>query len=226
MTVTLDNTRNTLRLTTQVYEAIKREIVRGGLAPDSQLSEADLSERFGVSRTPVREALIKLAEDEMVKIVPRVGTFVAPISMEFVLEAQFLREHIECALMADVCRHIVPADIDRLAAIVEKQKTLCTDEDKDDFLALDEEFHSALAVISHHPGAWRIIQQSKAHLDRARYLSFQMPLHMGEIAAQHERIVEALKRRDASTAQAAMRIHVREILATLEKIDVTKPPRH
>jgi DNA-binding GntR family transcriptional regulator len=223
MTVTLDNTQKTLRLTTQVYEAIKREIVRGDLAPDSQLSEADLSDRFGISRTPVREALIRLAEDEMVKIVPRVGTFVAPISIEFVLEAQFLREHIECALMADVCRHITPQDVTRLSAIVERQKKLSRDVDKDGFLALDEEFHSTLAAISRHPGAWRIIQQSKAHLDRARYLSFQMPLHMGEIAAQHERIVDALRRRDASTARAAMRIHVREILATIEKIDLTRP---
>jgi DNA-binding GntR family transcriptional regulator len=223
MTMTLDSTQKTLRLTTQVYEAIKREIIRGGLAPDSQLSEADLSDRFGVSRTPVREALIRLAEDEMVKIVPRVGTFVAPISIEFVLEAQFLREHIECALMEDVCRHISPEDVARLAAIVDRQRRLTTNVDKDEFLALDEEFHSMLATVSHHPGAWRIIQQSKAHLDRARYLSLKMPLHMGEIVAQHDRIVDAVRRRDASTAEAAMRIHVREILATLEKIDLTLP---
>jgi DNA-binding GntR family transcriptional regulator len=223
--VTLDDTQKTLRLTSQVYEAIRREIVRGDLAPGGRLSEADLSDRFGVSRTPVREALIRLAEDEMVRIVPRVGTFVAPISIESVLEAQFLREHLECAVIADVCRHIRTDDLDRLRVIVERQKKLTKTADKDGFLALDEEFHATLAVVSRHPGAWRIIQQSKAHLDRARYLSFEMPLHMNEIVAQHERIVDALRRRDAATAEATMRIHVREILITLEKIDIARPVR-
>ena len=196
---------SSLRLAVQVFETVKRDIVTGTLAPNAQLSEADLSEHLGVSRTPVREALIKLAEDGLVKIVPQVGTFVAPISVELVKEAQFIREHLECALIVDAARWTGKETLRSLYDNLDKQRQAARNDDWVDFLTLDESLHETLASSSGHPIAWRIIQQSKTHLDRVRLLSFRMPEHMTEIIGQHARIVDAVAHGNGELAQAAMR---------------------
>ncbi len=207
-----------LRLAAQVFETIKEEIISGALAPNAQISEADLSERLGVSRTPVREALIKLAEDGLVKIVPQVGSFVAPISIESVNEAQFIREHLECALIVEATKRIDAPAVRRLRDNLEAQVRAAREEDWERFYVLDEAMHGILAGAAGHPTAWRMIQQSKAHMDRVRHVSFRMPDHMAKLIAQHHAIVAAVTGGDAAVAQETLRDHLREIFATLERL--------
>jgi DNA-binding GntR family transcriptional regulator len=222
MTASTHPKRKPARLAVQVFETLKRDIISGTLIPNSQLSEAELSEHLGVSRTPVREALIKLAEDGLVKIVSHVGTFVAPISVESVREAQFIREHLECALISDACKRMDQSTLTQLREIISRQTDAAATEDWKTFSVLDLNLHETLASIAGHPGAWRVIQQSKVHLDRVRLMSFQMPAHMKQIIGQHVMIVEALARRDEGSARAALRIHLREILITLERLGLEK----
>jgi len=130
---------------------------------------------LGVSRTPVREALIKLADDGLVRIAPQVGTFVAPISLESVKEAQFIREHLECALIIDAGKKMDETTIRRLRENLARQSRAARNDDWVHFMLLDEDLHGTLATAAGHPGAWRIIQQSKVHFDRVRHLSLRMP---------------------------------------------------
>src|SRR6266436_1420473 len=81
----------------QVRALLRRDIIAGRLLPRTMLSEQELSQRFGVSRTPIREALIKLAEENLVEIYPQYGSFVAPIKLQDVFDSQFVRESLECA---------------------------------------------------------------------------------------------------------------------------------
>src|ERR1051325_7597378 len=81
----------------QIRAVLRRDIISGQLAPRTALSEQELAHRFGVSRTPVREAMIKLAEENLVAIYPQYGTFVAPINLREVFDSQFVREALECA---------------------------------------------------------------------------------------------------------------------------------
>jgi DNA-binding GntR family transcriptional regulator len=222
-----------LRLAAQVFETIKRDIISSVLTPNTQLSEADLSKRLGVSRTPVREALIKLSEDGLVKIVPQVGTFVAPISIESVKEAQFIREHLECALIGDAARLMDAETLYYLRENLDRQKRAASvTEDWPAFLALDEAFHQALATVSGHPIAWRVIQQSQIHFYRVRVLSFRLPAQMARVVEQHRKIVEALAVGDGPLAQKALRGHLDEAFATLERLgledsgdDIVPPAR-
>src|SRR6516165_6404833 len=87
--------RNTL--STQVHAVLRAEIIAGRLAPRAMLSEQDIAAGFGVSRTPVCEAMIKLAEEDLVEIFPQYGSFVAPIKLRDVFDSQFVREALECA---------------------------------------------------------------------------------------------------------------------------------
>ena len=222
--ITISPKHRHLRLAVQVFETLKRDIVSGALVPNIQLSESELSERLGVSRTPVREALIKLAEDGLVRIVPQVGTFVSPISLESVREAQFVREHLECALIIDAGKKMDETTIRQLRDNLDRQSRAARNDDWVQFMALDEELHGTLASAAGHPGAWRIIQQSKIQFDRVRHLSHRMPGQMDRLIQQHTTIVDALACGDHDIAQAILRDHLREVFVTLESLGLSEEP--
>src|ERR1700742_1764091 len=118
--------RQSGRLADQVYERLLGDIVRGALPPGTPMAELDLCARLGVSRTPVREALIKLAEADLVRIYPQSGSVVAPISREAFGEAQFIREHLECAIVAEALRFIDATALRELGALIEQQQNATT----------------------------------------------------------------------------------------------------
>ena len=207
--------RRGFRLTAQVFDRLRDEIVRGTLAPNSQLSEQDLCERLGVSRTPVREALIKLAEEELVEIYPQVGTFVAPISLEAVKIGQYVREHLECALAADAARRLDAEGIARIRDSIARQEVARTQEE---FFALDNEFHKLIAELSGQVGVWSVILKIKTQFDRVRYLSVGDPGRVAEILYEHRRIAEELVKGDAAAVQMALRSHLRGVFATVERL--------
>ena len=101
----------------QVYRALRDAIISPELAPGQRLSENELAERLAVSRTPVREALIRLRDERFVQIVPQLGTFVTRISTAAVQDAQFIRESLECAAVRLAATRAEPGDIAALAGV-------------------------------------------------------------------------------------------------------------
>lgn len=197
---------------------LRESIVRGELPPNAPLSEQDLCERLNVSRTPVREALINLAEEELVVIYPQFGTFVAPISLEAVRVGQYVREHLECALVADATKRLDEAGVARIRDVIERQATAAN---LDEFYNLDNEFHALIAELSGHPKVWNVILKAKTQFDRVRYLSVHEPARTEEILAEHRTIADALAARDVGAAQRALRQHLRAVFVTVEKMALT-----
>lgn len=208
--------RNRSRLTNQVFDKIREDIVSGRLAPDTALSEADLCEQLEVSRTPVREALIKLSEEELVVIYPHVGTFVAPISLEAVRVGQYIREHLECALVADAARQIDDAGRERLRENIRDQVAAANN--PDEFYRLDNVFHALIAELSGYAGAWNAILRAKTQFDRVRYLTVQDASRVTEILAEHNRIADAIIGGDAEAATSSVRSHLRTVFANIDKL--------
>jgi DNA-binding GntR family transcriptional regulator len=206
------------RLADQVFRYLRDEIVRGTLPPDTPLVEAEVAKQLQISRTPVREALIKLAEEELVRIYPQRGSFVAPISLEAVHDAQVIREHLECALMPAIAQRITPAWKSRLEENLDKQKQAERQGDGALFYELDEVFHAMLGEISGHARVVKTILQAKVHMDRVRYLSHQEPGHLKKLLGQHRDIVGALMRHDAAAATEAMRQHLRMVFSTIRTL--------
>jgi DNA-binding GntR family transcriptional regulator len=206
------------RLADQVFRYLRDEIVRGVLPPDTPLVEVEVAKQLRISRTPVREALIKLAEEELVRIYPQRGSFVAPISLEAVHDAQIIREHLECALMAEVAQRITPTWQRLLEENLDKQKQAERQGNGPQFYELDELFHGMLGEISGHPRVWKTILQAKVHMDRVRYLSHHEPGHLKKLIGQHRDIVGALTRRDAAAATEAMRQHLRMVFSTIRTL--------
>lgn len=205
----------------EVYDALRHSITSGALRPGEAISEVKIAERFGVSRTPVREVFHRLASDGFLHIQPQVGTFVAPIRLEAVRDSQFIREALECRAVTLAAERATAADGDALSRMVREQEVLVEAGDLGGFFAADDRLHAELMRIAGRPAVWAVIQDAKAQLDRVRYLSLGDDAWLRGMLAQHAGIVSRVLAQDPRGAEAAMRAHLRTVLAAVERIGRT-----
>lgn len=201
------------------YGRIRDSVITGTFAPGTLLSENELAAELGLSRQPVREALLLIAQEGLVEVRPQSGTYVTRIDPERVREAQFIREAIELASLA-ACPQPSEGDERMLRELIQVQRTA---RDRDDFYPLDELFHRALLGLAGHGNAWSTVSSAKAHLDRARYVGMSATRGVQDYVDDHERVVDALVAGDARTAAVALRQHLRFVFDDLEAIRTRNP---
>ncbi|MBO0981190.1 GntR family transcriptional regulator [Microbacterium sp. SD291] len=201
------------------YGRIRDDIIAGRFAPGALLSENELAAALGLSRQPVREALLLIAQEGLVEVRPQSGTYVTRIDPDRVREAQFIREAIELASLA-ACS--APSDEEErmLRDLVARQRAAS---DRDEFYPLDEEFHRALLGLAGHSNAWAAVSAAKGHLDRARYVGMSATRGVQDYVDDHERVVDALAAGDADAAAEALRGHLRFVFADLEAVRAQHP---
>lgn len=192
----------------QIYEYLRRAIVRLDLEPGAALQEKDISERFDVSRTPVREALQRLAEEDLVDILPHSGTWVSRISFQVAEEGFVLRRALEVESVRKAAELATPQDAAMLDASIGRMRDIISAGRLEDYLEEDDAFHATIARISGYPRIWKFITLAKVHLDRMRQLSAPVPGHLAEVTEQHAAIAQAVQRNNAMQAELAMRIHL------------------
>lgn len=197
-----------------VFRTLRQAIVTMLLAPGLRLTEQELADALKISRQPVREALLRLRESDLVRIVPR-GSFVARISRAEVEAAQFVREAIELAIVTRASEGVAGHELAYLRDVLRRQGDAAGSGDAPAFFGLDEEFHRKLAAAAGCAPAWRTIELVKAHMDRVRYLSLPAATPMARLVAQHTAILDAVAACDADAARAAMRGHLSEIISSL-----------
>jgi DNA-binding GntR family transcriptional regulator len=198
---------------------IKRAIVSMELRPGLRLSEADIAERHGVSRQPAREALIGLARTKLVEILPQRGTVVAKISVNRLMQARFVREAVESAVVRKAACYFDPAVRERIAGLLDIQETLARANDHAAFQRYDELFHIALAEGAGCPLAWDAVSDLKTHMDRLCRLTLSDAETMLVLVGQHRAIMAAIDAGEADAAEAAMRHHLTEIVRALPAIE-------
>ena len=203
----------------QLLAILRDRIVRGDLAPGVRLSEAGVAAEFQVSRQPVREVFIKLAEIGLLEVRPQRGTVVPKISVDMVLDVRFVREAIEAEVVKLAAERFESRDIARLDELIWAQRRTTGVQD---FMELDDLFHRTLAEGVGRSHAWHVIEALKAQLDRVRYLSLQQfPKTL--LIAQHARIVDTIRAGSSADAEAAMRRHLNKIVDDLPKIAADHP---
>ncbi|MGP9798578.1 GntR family transcriptional regulator [Halomonas sp. 86] len=204
----------------RLYHVLRQSIIKMVLAPGQALSEKEVASTFSISRQPVRETFIRLSEAGLVEVRPQRGTYVVKISRRAVLEARFIREAVEVAIVLEAAKAKFPAaDIMELNELVLRQKSCIERQDHDRFFILDEMFHRRLALSTGQVMAWNVIENAKAQLDRVRYLSIPDSTPIAKLADQHQSIVNAIAEADAPGAAKAMRLHQREILQSLPELE-------
>jgi DNA-binding GntR family transcriptional regulator len=206
-----------------VYQDLREQIVSVALDPGSRISENELAGGYGVSRTPVREALIRLADDGLVEVFPQLGTYVSRISVREVREAQFIREALECAALPLAAERAGPAGYSRLEATLTEQRAARAAGDVARFFAADEELHRTLIELSGHRKAWTVAYAARAHLDRVRWLGLPEQADTGALIAEHAAIVEHLAGGQVPAAREVLTRHVRRVLDDLDPLGARFP---
>lgn len=205
----------------QIYRQLRRRIIRGDLEPGARITEAELALDYGVSRQPVREAFIKLAEEALVEVRPQRGTFVRKITVAAVLDAQFIRTAIEVEIARLRARQASDTLIAELRAQVAEQSRAAR-QDPGRFFDLDDRFHRTLAAAAGNSYAWSVVEGIKAQMDRVRHLSTRR-FPVMRLVEQHAAIVDAIAAGDTARAEAAVRDHLSAILTDLPAIVASNP---
>lgn len=200
-----------------VLAEMRRAIIELRLKPGDQLSEAEIARQFGVSRQPVREAFIKLAQARLLSVRPQRGTLVRFISKQDVENAHFVREAIEVAAVRKAALKADEAAISELRELVAKLSAVPT-KDHAKFMQLDEAFHEAVARSGGTGHAWHILEGLKSQLDRVRFLAIDEVTSASAIVAEHSAIIDAIADRSPQLAEDRMRAHMAEILVSLPRL--------
>lgn len=186
---------------------LKDNIIRLELAPGSMLSENELAAQMGLSRTPVREALVELSKVEIVEIYPQRGSAIARIDYDLVEEARFMRLVLEKAVVEQVCSLATPADIQRLRQNLRLYQEQMEAGDSDGGLDTDNNFHRILFQIARKERVFGLIRNMSIHFDRVRRMSLSA-VKDTKVISDHTAIVDAVEAGDAPRAVRLMEEHL------------------
>jgi len=207
----------------QIFGFVRDAIISMDLSPGQMISETSLAAQFGVSRTPVREALIQLSNIGFVEVLPQRGTYVTKFSMDKILESRFIREAIEVSVVSFLAENITEDIIIEAGKIIVEQKAAADDNDPLAFQKLDDHFHKVLANHTRFSRVAQIIEAEKAHMDRVRCLSLQEQDQFKRILAQHTAIIKAIKSGAPEKAAKAMSVHLKDVYNVLKVIPQKHP---
>jgi GntR family transcriptional regulator, rspAB operon transcriptional repressor len=206
-----------------VYRELRDDIVSMRRAPGQPIVEKEIALARGVSRTPVREALLRLAGEDLVEIFPQSGTFVARIPASALPEAILMRTALEQTTARLAAERAHAGDIARLHDLIERQRRVEARGERDRFHAADEAFHAAIAEAAGHAGIWRFIEQVKIQVDRYRRLTLPVPGRMRLVLDEHAAVVAAIEARDPPAAAAAMAAHLEGLRASIGDVRDLNP---
>ena len=207
----------------QVERDLREAIIRLELPPGARLSEQDIANKMGISRQPVREALIALAKSKLVEIRPSRGTVVVRISARQMMEARFVREAIEVAVARRASLSFDAFTRHKIDKILGRQRGALDAHDHNAFRKEDEQFHIAIADGAGCSLAWSAVADIKSHMDRVCNLQLRNPASIERLIAQHQSIIDAIDTRNADAAGEAMRLHLNGILNDLPQIESDNP---
>lgn len=207
----------------QVLEALRDAIICARIQPGAPLSEIAIANVLGVSRTPVREALRRLAQEDLVRIYPQAATVVSPLNTSFLNQGCFIRRALECANVESLAREISTRDLRELGQIIEAQEAVIRNGPLTDFFRLDEAMHQKLFEIADRKLAWSHIQQVKQHFDRVRWLLNRDPRHAERAYREHVQIFDCLKAGDEAGAAKAMFAHISAITLDMRQLRDSAP---
>jgi len=199
----------------QVYTVLREAIVRAKLLPGESISENAVCRQFNVSRTPVRAAIQRLAEDGLVDVFPQLGSFVSQIDIGSIQDSHFVRRSLEVCLLREVASRWTPAMSGEMRGLVEAQRRKVAAGDIDGFHDLDEQFHQMFALYAQRPGVWSAIHAAKAKL--TRFIRFSGNAErLAVVLEEHLAILDALDAGNSDRAEAALMAHLDKIFVLFE----------
>lgn len=199
-----------------IYQVLWNEIVSLRRYPGDPILEKEIASQFGVSRTPVREAILRLSNEKLIEILPQSGTFVARIALDTLPEAIVIRKALEEVTVRTAASKAGRAQIAILRANLELQKVEAAEANYEGFRKADDTFHTLIAEAAGYPGIWDIIKSVKIKVDRYCHLSLPKPGRISRLIKEHTAIYNAIRDHDGDRAAAAMHVHLDAIMTGVE----------
>ncbi|OKP76143.1 transcriptional regulator [Paenibacillus sp. P3E] len=201
----------------EIMNTLKHEILTLSLKPGTILSETALSERFQISRTPLRDVLKQLALESYTDIYPKKGNMVSYIDLESVEQITYLRSTLEKEILKDLSSQLLLTGLHELKEILERQKEVIGKEnDIDSFLNLDDAFHQAMYRLAGREFLWNLIQQSNVHYLRYRRLHMLKTEKLEGIWKEHQTLLELLVHKETEKIGPLIHHHLREDIHSLD----------
>lgn len=210
-------------LAQKAYASLKQAILDLDYRPGEALKKPEICDLFGISRSPVSEAVARLASEGLVDVIPQAGTFVARFSMEEIREGAFLREALEVAAVERVAERASEDQVTQLRRNIRVQEALVADGDYAGFYQTDSQMHEMIQGFTGFRRLVVLTDTAWVHVNRARRLTLP---HQGRVQAtlgEHQRIVDAIAAHDVEGARLAMRDHLRQLVLLLEGLVETRP---
>lgn len=192
------------------YRVIKEGIMSLELRPGQEISEIELAAALEISRTPIREVMTKLREENLVKVIPQVGTYVSKIKLKLIDEAAFMRFTLEKEVIKLSCESFPQDKLLELKKNVAFQEVLLNQEGMEmDFHKLDTEFHHIIFAGNNKEHVWDAIRRLGTHYNRMRILS-EIENRFGRAIAQHKEIITIIENKEIDSVEKVMREHIME----------------
>jgi DNA-binding GntR family transcriptional regulator len=207
----------------RIHADLRAELVALKRRPGEVVSEAEIALAYGVSRTPVREAILKLSDEGLVEIFPQSGIFVSRIPLSALPEAIIVRKALEATTARFAAGLATTTQILSLQAILQRQREADAADNRDAFHQADEHFHATIADVAGYPGIWTLIQQVKVHVDRFRQLTLPQKGRMTQVIAEHELVLAAIEAHDPGEAGIAMEKHLERLLGDISATQTVNP---
>lgn len=200
------------------YRVIKEGIMSLELKPGQAISEIELAESLNLSRTPIREVLAKLREENLVVVIPQVGTYIKKIELQLVKEASFMRFYLEQEILKQSCESFPRENLLELKKNIELQKTLIDSKGMErDFHKLDNNFHLTIFQGNKKENIWEAITRLSTHYNRIRLLS-EMKYSFEKAIFEHEAIIHIIENQESAKVEEIVRQHILEPMKLWESL--------
>ena len=210
-------------LAQRVYASLREAILSLNLRPGDILRKPEICAALGVSRSPVSEAVARLAGEHLVRIVPQAGTYVARLSLDEIREGAFLREALELAAVEKVAGAVTDDQLGQLRRNLRLQAALIEDHDFAGFYQTDAAMHELILSFTGFRRVAGLADTSWVHVNRARQLILPAPGRIQATLTEHQAIIAAIEARDAPAARAATKLHLGKLIGFLEPLARNRP---
>ncbi len=204
-------TRPRTYLADTVYTALRQAILDREFDPGEPLTEHELSRRFRVSRTPVREALAKLERDRLVRVVPKKGAFVRTLSHDEIRDLYQVREALEALAVRLAGPRLTREELDDFETRFRELKARGARAAYTEVRPLGEEFHRHLLKRADNTALAQVLEQMREQVRPVWTMSIVAPRRVQALIREHLALIDALKRADFRGAERAMTTHVRRV---------------
>lgn len=189
----------------KILEKIREDILKGNLRPGEKVAEPELAASFGISRTPIREAFRQLESEGYLTVIPRKGAVVVSFSERDVDEFYAIKSILEGYAARRACEKLTTREIDKLQAINDKLGQLAEGGDIKQFFKVHNDFHDLFIRSADNEKLYELISNLVGKFQRLRIASLSLPGRMRISVQEHDKIIEAFRKRDADAAERLVR---------------------